>query len=195
MTSGIYKRSKLVYGVGVNDADYALSSKINGKTVRCPFYQTWKGMLRRCYSKAFHKRCHTYTSCTVASEWVFFSKFKVWMDNQDWHGKQLDKDILIQNNKIYSSEACIFVTAEINKLLNVHLKNRGVHAIGVSFVGNNTYQSACRVYGKSRHLGYYGTSEEAHEAYKTFKYKHIAEVANQQSEPLRTALLNYVIEG
>ena len=42
-------------------------------------------------------------------------------------------------------------------------------------------------------LGRYGTAKEAHDAYKEFKYKLIKEVALLQNEPLRSALLNYVI--
>ena len=195
MTNNTRKRNKLVYGVGINDADYLVSPIINGKAVKCPYYQAWKGMLRRCYSKDFHKTNQTYADCTVSSEWFLFSNFMAWMNKEDWQGKQLDKDILIQNNKTYSSSACIFVAEEINKLLNGHVKKRGLHPRGVSMRANNKYKAKCCTYGQTNHLGDYDTPEEAHEAYKTFKYKHIAEIANQQSEPLRSALLNYVIEG
>tara|TARA_R110000744_G_scaffold57010_4_gene120044 strand:- start:2 stop:589 length:588 start_codon:yes stop_codon:yes gene_type:complete len=195
MKNNTPKKTKLVYGVGINDADYAICPTVNGRQVMCPFYRAWANMLRRCYSKAFHKARPTYAGCTVTSEWLIFSKFKLWMNKQEWQAKQLDKDILFQNNRVYGPLACVFVSAEINTLLNEYSNGRGINPRGVSLFVNGRYQAQCGAYGKNRHIGYYGTQEEASEAYKKFKYKHISEVANQQSEPLRTALLNYVIEG
>mgnify|MGYP003656188729 FL=1 len=194
MKNNTPKRTKLIYGVGINDANYTVSATTNPLTSRCNFYTKWIGMLERCYSGSNHKKRPTYTGCTVTSEWLLFSNFRSWMVKQDWQGKQLDKDILIQNNKIYCPSTCIFVTSEINKLLNKYVNRRGVYPRGVSLY-KNRYAAHCCAYGKLRHVGYYDTPEKAHQAYKEFKYKYIAEIANQQSEPLRTALLNYVIEG
>ena len=196
MASGIYKRSKLVCGVGINDSNYTVSSVINGKSIRCPFYYTWTSMLARCYSKREQKRNPTYIGCTVSNEWLSFSAFSAWMNSQEWQGNQLDKDILIQSNKVYSSLTCLFVSSEINSLLNSCTANRGSYPRGVSFYKRRgQYRADCRAYGKKKTIGFYDSPQEASEAYKSFKYKYIAEIASQQSEPLRTALLNYVMEG
>tara|TARA_R110000851_G_scaffold287491_1_gene441467 strand:- start:417 stop:1004 length:588 start_codon:yes stop_codon:yes gene_type:complete len=195
MTKYTPKKTKLVYGIGINDANYAVRPTVNGKRARCNFYTVWNNMLGRCYSDLVHKIHPTYLGCTVASEWLLFSNFRAWMEGQEWEGRSLDKDLLFQHNKVYSPSTCIFVTAEINTLLIDSAKSRGSLPLGVSIRRRNKYQAQCTVHGKPRHLGYYDTPEEAHEVYKAFKYKHIAEVANQQSEPLKTALLNYVIEG
>jgi hypothetical protein len=188
---------KLVQGVGVNDADYLVHTLINGVRVRCAFYQTWINMLERCYNANVQKMQPTYIGCTVANDWLSLSKFKLWMENEEWQGKQLDKDILIQGNKSYSPSTCIFVTREINSLLTDRYNARGLLPLGVTDVTPRIkpYKAQCKAYGKANHIGYYDTPEEAHEAYKKFKYKYIAEIANQQIEPLRTALLNYKIEG
>ena len=196
MSRAIHKKTKLVFGVGINDADYAVRPKINGKVVPCPFYVAWTNMLSRCYNDDCHKNHPTYIGCTVDREWLSFNSFKSWMIEQEWEGNALDKDLLIQGNKVYSHKTCIFVSKLINSLLNKNLALRGEDPVGVAFHKvRGRYQASCRVYGKIKYLGLYDTPEEAHEAYKKFKYKHIAEIANQQSEPLRTALLNYVIEG
>lgn len=107
---------RLVYGVGVNDADYMLKPTVNGRRECCPFYQKWKSMLERCYSDKNFKKYPSYIGCTVCYEWLIFSKFKSWMENQDWKGKQLDKDIRVKGNKIYSPETCSFVSHAVNTI-------------------------------------------------------------------------------
>jgi hypothetical protein len=195
MKNNTPKKSRIVYGVGINDADYIVCPTINGKRVRCPFYAVWMDMLKRCYSLSFKKSRPSYIGCTVDKEWLIFSNFKSWMLTQDWNNKSIDKDILIQNNKIYSCSSCIFVSPSINNILLNRGADRGKYPLGVYENKSNRYVSRCKVFGKDKYIGHYDTPEEAYEAYKKFKYKHIAEIANQQSEPLRTALLNYVIEG
>lgn len=188
------KSKKLVLGIGVNDAEYIIQPVINGKQVLCPFYQRWMSMLTRCYSDKFKKIRPTYTGCSVSKEWLTFSNFKNWMVKQDWQGKDLDKDLLIQGNKVYSSESCLFVASEINKLLGDHKAKRGLFPIGVHFYKTtNKYQSKIKINGKTKSLGYFHTAKEAFEVYKKFKYKLIADIANKQAEPLKSALLNYKI--
>lgn len=75
------KRS-LIYGIGVNDANYLVASRMDGKVVKCPFYQVWTDMLMRCYSKKYQQRQPTYVGCYVHSEWFAFSNFKAWMEEQ-----------------------------------------------------------------------------------------------------------------
>ena len=190
------RKKKLIFGVGINDANYIVSPIVNGKKINCPFYAVWKDMLKRCYSLNFKQLRPSYIGCTVDKEWLLFSNFKSWMTKQDWEGKCIDKDILIQKNKIYSRFTCIFVSQAINNLLLNRASARGKYPLGVYCVNKpKRYVSRCKVFGKTKYIGHYYSAEEAHEAYKKFKYKHIAEVASQQSEPLRSALLNYVIEG
>ena len=71
-------------------------------------------MLQRCYSESHLVRQPTYKGCSVCEEWLTFSNFKSWMEQQDWEGKQLDKDLLVYKNKIYSPETCVFVSSVIN---------------------------------------------------------------------------------
>tara|TARA_R110000787_G_C13228745_1_gene426987 strand:+ start:78 stop:668 length:591 start_codon:yes stop_codon:yes gene_type:complete len=190
------KKPKLVCGVGINDADYVVQPKIDGKVVCCNFYRAWRNMIQRCYSEKYQSLKPTYIGCTVTKEWLVFSVFKSWMEKQDWEGKSLDKDILIQSNKIYSSSTCIFVANSINNILTNSTSSRGKYPVGVHFFkSSGKYMSQCSGKEGGAYLGCYDTPQEAHQAYKAAKYKRIAEIANQQSEPLRTALLNYVIEG
>jgi len=52
-------------------------------------------MLTRCY---YQKRLDirpSYEECIVCEEWLTFSNFKKWTEQQDWEDKQLDKDFFV----------------------------------------------------------------------------------------------------
>lgn len=191
-----HKRNKLAYGVGINDSDYNINPTIDGKQVICKYYITWRSMLMRCYCSKYQAKEPTYIGCTVTEDWLTFSNFKKWMETQDFEDKQLDKDILIQGNKIYSPETCIFVSPTINSLFTRSDASRGKYKIGVCFkIENGKFLAQCNVNGKRKHLGYYLTEEEAHQAYRIFKQAHIQTLALEQSdERLKQAMLNYIVE-
>jgi len=187
---------KLILGVGINDSDYITSKEINGKTVLCPIYRTWKNMLDRCYSKK-HQRTHpTYIGCSVADEWLTFSNFKDWMIKQDWQEKQLDKDILIYGNKVYGPSSCIFVSGQINRLLIDCGASRGEWPQGVCLhKGSGKYQASCRINGKRKYLGSFNTPIEAEAAYLKFKSELIISTAYSESvaqnKTLQSALIRH----
>jgi len=186
-----------LFGVGINDAEYMVVSTENKKISTCPYYKKWCDMLRRCYYKKHQGKSLAYKDCSVCTDWLLFSNFKAWMIKQDWKEKHLDKDILIQGNKIYSPEACLFVTREINNLLSDAGVRKGKYPTGVSFrKGYGNYQARCSssgTSGKSNSLGCFSSPEEASSVYKIFKYKVIAIAAEKQSEPLKSALLRFRI--
>lgn len=183
-------------GVGVNNADYVVQKFetvgcVNGKQKQkrvwtCPYYQTWVDMLKRCYSTKKQKLNPTYEGCTVSDEWLTFSNFKAWMEKQDWEGKQLDKDLLVEGNKVYSAETCVFVTQTVNLFTNDHGAKRGVWKIGVTWSkGKGKFQSQCsNPFTKKRgHLGYFTCEQEAHEAWRKRKLELAYELAAIQTDP------------
>ena len=172
---------KLVHGVGVNDADYVISPTINGKRVWCPFYVTWKGMLRRCYDPKHHAIQPTYISCTVVKEWHSFMAFRSWMIQQDYDGKQLDKDLLTPGNKIYGPDTCVFVDSQTNSLFTDSAAIRGVWPIGVC-KSQGRYKATIRRNGERVHLGHYDTPELAHAAYCGAKAVIVWELAQRQTD-------------
>lgn len=179
------KKSKLVYGVGVNDADYAVCRKVNGKLVRCLFYESWTGMLERCYSEKYQARKPTYIGCSVCDEWLTFSNFKLWMEKQDWHGKQLDKDLLVEGNKVYSPDMCTFVDGATNKFATDHGAARGKWPIGVCFhkhVGKLMAQCSNPFTGKRERLGYFNCPNQAHLAWRKRKHELACQLADLQAD-------------
>jgi hypothetical protein len=193
-------KNKLVYGVGINDADYVLviykefprtNGKQNRKLIwRCPFYDRWVAMLGRCYSKSYQEKHPSYKGCSVCEEWLTFSNFKAWMEQQDWEGKQLDKDLLVYNNKVYSPETCVFIAPSINSFLLKRNKTRGIYPIGVCYHTTpkminplkRPYQAQIGNRGKKLLLGLYLTPEEAHKAWQKAKIKQAQDLAVSQTD-------------
>lgn len=78
-------------------------------------YSKWKSMIERCYSGL--PRFSNYGDCSVCDEWRNFQVFAEWLyDNypKDNLIYDLDKDLLISGNRIYSPNACTFLTRAEN---------------------------------------------------------------------------------
>ena len=198
------KVKKLVYGIGINDADYVTQKfetigYIDGKQKQkliwiCPFYRAWKNMLNRCYSIKLQERYPTYKGCSVTEEWLTFSVFKKWMESQDWQDNQLDKDLLFEGNKVYGPETCVFVSGTVNSFANDHGSKRGEWLIGVHWdKGTNKFMSQCGnpFTKKQDYLGLFDCEQEAHEAWLKRKLELAYELADEQpDERIAEALIN-----
>ena len=190
ITSFAHRRK--VYGIGVNDANYMVNRK---GYKQCKFYNVWCSMIERCYTERMHKKRPTYIGCYVCVDWLLFSNFRAWMAKQDWKGKELDKDLLIKGNKLYSPETCIFVSQEINKLIQNTKSVRGELPLGVSIdKRTGRFEARGHSFGKQKYIGMFDNSELASDAYKKFKYSVIAKIASNQKEPLKSALMTYKID-
>lgn len=166
------EKKRLVCGVGLNDANYEVRYSLNGTLVECPFYKRWKKMLERCYSEKFHSKSPSYINCSVCDEWLIFSNFKQWMEQQDWQGKELDKDIINTGNKIYSADNCSFVDKLTNSFVTNSQPKNGRLLVGVCFKKKmKKFDAKCGnpFTKKSEHLGYFTCAQEAHEAWKKRK--------------------------
>ena len=190
------KTKKLVCGVGINDADYVVEKR---KTIRCvdgkikhkrvwicPFYRTWNNMLKRCYSAKYQDRQPTYRGCSVSEEWKRFSNFRAWMEEQDWEGMQLDKDLLFEGNKVYSEDSCVFVTRLVNSFTTDSAASRGEWMIGVYWhKGTSKFRSLCcnPFTKKQEHLGLFTSEQEAHKEWTKRKLELAKELAAIQTDP------------
>ena len=166
------KKTKLVCGIGRNDYDENV--RVNGKPIHS--YTTWLGMMNRCYSEKVQEKQHTYRGCSVCNEWLSFSNFKKWYDeNYPKHlvdmniRVELDKDLLVEGNKVYSPETCIFIPKRVNKFLSIKYKKNKSGYVGVTFYTNydkwvahiNEFNSE-----KIKHLGYFTDVKDAGKAYQ-----------------------------
>ena len=188
------KNKKLVCGIGLNDADYAVTKhetiEVNGVRKQklvwmCLYYQAWKNMLMRCYSARWQERYPTYAGCTVAEDWLTFSVFRNWMRKQDWKGNQLDKDLLFEGNKVYGAGTCVFVTQAVNKFTIDSGASRGEWLIGAYWEKDRKkFRARCRnpFSGKQEYLGYFDSEQEAHNAWQARKLELAHLLAAEQTD-------------
>lgn len=164
-------------------------------------YLKWHDMIHRCYNAKFHKRQPQYKGCTVCEEWLNYSNFKVWYDQNKIAGMSLDldKDILFKGNKVYSPETVAFVPHEINTLFLNGKKNRGDLPLGVHFDKDKCkYRAEMSFMGRPIKLGWFDTAESAFTRYKEYKEDFIQDLAEQYRDILPykvyEAMMNWKIE-
>ena len=191
--------SPSVYGVGIVGTKYPISEG----GVHTKEYGLWKNMLERCYSDIYQKKKPTYEGCKVSDKFKYYEYFYEWchkqigFDNEDW---QLDKDLLVKGNKVYSESTCVFIPQEINTVLIKSTASRGKHPIGVCWSSTNKafVAQVSKSKGKREHLGFFNTEIEAFNAYKTAKESFVKEQAEKWrgkiDERAYNALMNYRVE-
>lgn len=178
LTKGWYMIKRTVSGIGYNSGGVYKRTE-HGKPTKV--YLLWLGIFNRCYSDYQLERRPSYKGCTIDERWHDFQDFAKWCDEHKYSdmGYQLDKDILVVGNKVYSPETCCFVPSELNTLCNAYLNARGEHPQGVYWNKRaKKYLSRIRIHGKHKHLGYFDCPKEAHQAYVIAKEAHVKVMAN-----------------
>ena len=193
-------KHKTVFGVGfLGTGKY----KTTFKSKICKNYQTWRCMMQRCYDEKSQEKQISYKNTTVCEEWHNFQNFAEWMENnynpETMQGWQLDKDILIKGNKIYSPDTCCFVPQEINIQFIKSNSVRGEFPIGVCYIKKrNVFMSYFNKNKKRYFLGHFNTIEKAFQAYKTAKEQAIKEAADEWKDKIvprvYQAMYNYEVE-
>ena len=184
----------LIYGVGIREEGEFLAT-VDGK--HSMLYTAWKNMLARCYSEVMHSHRTTYVGCKVEGDFIYFQKFARWYTEQTINKDmdyQLEKDLFIKGNKVYSEKTCFLVPRRINMFLCKSEKKRGEYPIGVCWhekMGRFVSQlSVCGVRAPSK---FFDTPEEAFDCYKERKEaaaKQLAKLYVADCSPDVIALLN-----
>jgi len=186
-----YYLKRVVYGKGYKGGTLYSSVKDNKA------YNTWFSMLRRCYCPKNLKNNTSYIGCVVEESWLNFQVFAEWFYLNYKEGYDLDKDILIKGNKLYSSSTCCFVPHSINALFLKSNTTRGEFPIGVIRNGKG-YSSKFWKTSIICRLGTFKTPLLAFQAYKKNKELYIKELADKYKGTLTTdtyqALYNYSID-
>lgn len=160
-----------LYGIGINDA--IITTNGHGKELES--VRTWKHMFHRVYGSNHP----SYSDCTIHPDWHTFSNFNDFYQKNYKPGFQLDKDILVEGNRIYGPDTCCFVPPYINGcLISTSKSNKGV-ARGVSKVQTRPKQYNARFSignGKLKTKAFI-TEYEAIEWYNAEKRKYVKSLA------------------
>lgn len=190
---GKYKRKNKVWGIGIYK-DGVYTSRING--IRTKEYIAWGAMLQRCYDPRLHKRHPNYKDCTVCDEWLNFQNFAKWFDENYIENGQLDKDLLVKGNKIYSPENCCIIPQEINLALIKPIDRREL-PLGV-YRHHHKFVSHIKVDKVSKYIGIFDKIEDAANCYKKAKEKQLLDLALKYkqniSDKVFKSLSNYQLE-
>lgn len=160
-------------------------------------YDRWKKMIVRCYSENYHSTRESYKDCTVCDEWLNYSNFEVWFNDNYVTGYDLDKDLLVQGNRIYSPDTCSFVPPQLNTWIVE--KNKGDCEMGVSrrrHKRTKEFNGLFNVAFGGKYLGRFNDKLVAEDRYREFKKLFFEEYADLleskgmlttiQAEALRT---------
>lgn len=161
-------------------------------------YRAWADMINRSYNPVVRARLPSYAECTVHPDWHNYQNFAEWYERQyRAEGWELGKGLIIEGNKLYSADTCVFVPQALNSLFNDGNKSRGDLPQGVSRY-RNRYRALLNADGKLRYLGYYSTPEEAFQAYKLAKEANVKRMAEQYMyliDPrVYSTLINYTVK-
>ena len=167
LKKGVVKNKMLpsVYGVGVVG--------VVDVTTQPAFYRVWLAMLKRVYKPTREQDVYSYADCFVCEEWLYLPNFKIWYDSQiKREGWQLDKDFIVEGNREYGPDYCIFLPQELNKFFGDCARNRGDFPVGVTYNSSTgKYVSRVCIDGKNKYLGSFTSVTEAHNAYRIAKAK------------------------
>ena len=138
----------------------------------------YNNMKQRCNNKK------GYENCVIGKTWEKdHEKLYTWYRNNyytlpDGEPINIDKDILIPNNRIYSEDTCLLVPERINKFfINIHGTKKNGMPVGVTLdKKSQKYKASIYKNKKSIKLGTYGTPQEAHDAWRKAKIEHLLEL-------------------
>lgn len=164
-------------------------------------YTRWHDMLSRCYNEKFHERQPQYKECSVCEEWLNFSNFKVWYEENKYGDESLDldKDIMFKGNTVYSPETCCLVPHIINTVFLNGKRSRGKYPMGVWYdKDKKQFRASLSFMGKLIKLGTFHTADQAFYRYKEYKEDFIQDLAEQYKgkipQKVYESMMNWEIE-
>lgn len=173
---------KSIFDIGyIGDGKYKPSINRNNTDE----YNHWRKILSRCYDETQRIKYPSYKNCLVCDEWHNFQNFVEWYQSNFYEivneRMEIDKDILVKGNTIYSPKTCLLVPQKINNLFIKQSSQRGDFPIGVVYrEQSGKYMAYCSdsFNNKQIYLGLYSTPEQAFFEYKKYKEKLIKKVAD-----------------
>lgn len=162
-----------------------------------PAYVHWRAMVNRCKDD-YVLEYPTYEGCE--NHWLSYEDFYDWVVNQKGYGKRdesgvlynLDKDLLVSGNLVYSSETCVILPPEINRFLVSHRVNDRKIPVGI-YMERGKFRAGY----SNINLGRFDTLVEAISAYEKARKDQAKSLAEKWvddiDERAYDSLINYRI--
>lgn len=186
----------ILYGVGYMGVGKH-KSKIKG--VNVPHYSVWTGAIIRCYCPTRQAKRPSYIGCSISKNWLCYQNFAEWYTTHEscGLGYELDKDLVVKGNRIYSAETCTMIPREINLAIRTDRINVNDLPVGVFKTKSGSYTAGTRTKGKDFHIGTFSTPEEASAAYVIAKEAYVKELALEWKDKIEPrafeALMNWSV--
>lgn len=178
-------------GVGKHKA------RIKGKIVK--HYSIWTSAVCRCYCPVRLEKTPSYSGCTLSKEFLCYQNFAEWYTSHESYGLgyDLDKDLLVKGNKVYSAETCTMLPKELNLAIKDKFSKNSDLPTGVLRNKIGGYTAGLKRGLKGYHLGTFNTVEEASAAYVVAKEAYIKELALEYKDQIEPrafeALMNWTV--
>lgn len=160
----------------------------------------WNMLIRRCYCPKIKSKQLCYKNTSMSDFFLNFQNFMGWaatQKNSFKRGFELDKDLLVKGNQVYSENTCVFIPKEINIAISRKILKDGDLPQGVRRKDSGKYSARCYYDGKENHIGVFVTIEEASNAYKIVKKQQIVRLAEKWREDIEAnayfALLDFEV--
>ena len=136
-------------------------------------------MLARNYDPYTQSKQPAYIGCSVCEEWLCFQNFAEFYINHPSYGLgyNLDKDLLVKGNKVYSPETCTMLPPDLNVVISGNTPSKNGMPLGVNKIDNGYVARLSKGKDGREYLGYYKTAEEAHEVYVEAKERYVKNLA------------------
>jgi len=158
----------IVYNVGIIGDIGSIS--VN----KYPYYGLWRYMLHRSYNEEYKNKYPTYKDVIVCDEWLTLTNFSKDVSNiigykqMIEHGYKykfnLDKDIILHNNKIYNLNNCCLIPEKLNSFfINKQITNTtGYEGVGLH---NGKIRARVNRDNKSIFIGHFSDPLDAYNEY------------------------------
>ena len=144
------------FGVGVH------------KSTEIRKYDSWHNMIIRCYNKKVKEKYPTYENCYSVDSWHCYQTYADFYESCPYRkdGWNLDKDLLVPGNKVYSPETCVYLPPSINnKLFYCSTRNQfGLRGVWYDEECSKWRAIVAPSIDKRTIIGYFDSKEEANAA-------------------------------
>lgn len=178
------KPRKLIKGIGVNDSQYKVTRRDGLVLTKCPYYSRWISLINKCANTDF----------TICDDWLTFSKFRKWMEKQNWEGDRR-LNLTLFRTKHYSPETACFLTRRASCAFDDKSYQKSQYPTGVTYLKDRRiYNAQCSTEGIQCTIGYSKTEAGAYKMYIDFKHAHMLVIASEHEGAVKAAMLTFADE-